>query len=209
MVSGSISLLCSRCFSPFPHGTGSLSVSREYLALRDGPRCFSQDFSCPAILRMTQLLSDRFVYGDFTLSVGPFQILLLHSFKFLSCSYNPGFAETMPVWAAPRSLATTCGITLVFFSYGYLDVSVPHVRLSFEMPDLQPGGLPHSDIPESMAICASSGLFAAYHVLPRLREPRHPPSALSYFSLALDYNIIPPYRIPSLSLRYPNGGDFL
>ena len=26
-VSGSISLLCSRCFSPFPHGTGSLSVS--------------------------------------------------------------------------------------------------------------------------------------------------------------------------------------
>ena len=27
-VSGSISLLCSRCFSPFPHGTGSLSVSR-------------------------------------------------------------------------------------------------------------------------------------------------------------------------------------
>lgn len=36
--SGSISLLCSRFFSPFPHGTGSLSVSREYLALRDGPR---------------------------------------------------------------------------------------------------------------------------------------------------------------------------
>ena len=28
MVSGSISLLCSRSFSPFPHGTGSLSVSR-------------------------------------------------------------------------------------------------------------------------------------------------------------------------------------
>ena len=36
--SGSIALLCSRFFSPFPHGTGSLSVSREYLALRDGPR---------------------------------------------------------------------------------------------------------------------------------------------------------------------------
>ncbi len=26
-VSGSISLLYSRCFSPFPHGAGSLSVS--------------------------------------------------------------------------------------------------------------------------------------------------------------------------------------
>ena len=37
MVSGSISLLYSRFFSPFPHGTGSLSVSQEYLALPDGP----------------------------------------------------------------------------------------------------------------------------------------------------------------------------
>ena len=37
MVSGSLSLLCLRCFSPFPHGTGSLSVSHEYLALPDGP----------------------------------------------------------------------------------------------------------------------------------------------------------------------------
>ena len=46
-------------------------------------------------------------------------------------SYNPHHAVTSWVWAVPRSLATTCGITIVFFSYGYLDVSVPHVRLSF------------------------------------------------------------------------------
>ena len=52
MVSGSLSLLCSRCFSPFPHGTGSLSVSHEYLALRDGPRCFTQNSSCSALLRI-------------------------------------------------------------------------------------------------------------------------------------------------------------
>ena len=58
MISGSIALLCSRFFSPFPHGTGSLSVSCEYLALRDGPRCFSQDFSCPAILRC-RLIDNR------------------------------------------------------------------------------------------------------------------------------------------------------
>jgi hypothetical protein len=31
------------------------------------------------------------------------------------------------VWAFPRSLTTTWGITLVFFSYRYLDVSVPCV----------------------------------------------------------------------------------
>ena len=50
-VSGTISLPSQGCFSPFPHGTCSLSVAREYLALRDGPRGFSRDFSCPAILR--------------------------------------------------------------------------------------------------------------------------------------------------------------
>ena len=37
-------------FSPFPHGTGSLSVDYEYLALEDGPPMFRQDFSCPALL---------------------------------------------------------------------------------------------------------------------------------------------------------------
>ena len=37
-------------FSPFPHGTGSLSVDDEYLALEDGPPIFRQDFSCPALL---------------------------------------------------------------------------------------------------------------------------------------------------------------
>ncbi len=50
-VSGSFSLPCSGCFPPFPHGTGPLSVFRSYLALRDGPRGFRQDSSCPALLR--------------------------------------------------------------------------------------------------------------------------------------------------------------
>ena len=52
MVSGTISLFCSKCFSPFPHGTGSLSVSREYLALPDGPGRFTQNSSCSALLRI-------------------------------------------------------------------------------------------------------------------------------------------------------------
>ena len=51
-VSGTISLPCSGYFSPFPHGTGSLSVSQKYLALPDGPGRFSQDFSCPDLLRI-------------------------------------------------------------------------------------------------------------------------------------------------------------
>ena len=50
-VSGTISLPSQGFFSPFPHGTGSLSVAREYLALRDGPRRFPRDVTCPAVLR--------------------------------------------------------------------------------------------------------------------------------------------------------------
>jgi hypothetical protein len=50
-VSGTVSLPSQGCFSPFPHGTGSLSVANEYLALRDGPRRFPRDSTCPAVLR--------------------------------------------------------------------------------------------------------------------------------------------------------------
>ena len=52
LVSGTISLPCSGYFSPFPHGTSSLSVSQQYLALPDGPGRFRQDFTCPALLRV-------------------------------------------------------------------------------------------------------------------------------------------------------------
>ena len=39
-------------FSPFPHGTGSLSVDDKYLALEDGPPIFGQDSTCPALLNL-------------------------------------------------------------------------------------------------------------------------------------------------------------
>ena len=48
---------------------------------------------------------------------------------------------------------------------------------------LQAAGLSHSEIPASTAICAYTGLIAAYHVLLRLREPRHPPCALFCFAV--------------------------
>jgi hypothetical protein len=52
-VSGTISLPYLGYFSPFPYGTGSLSVSEEYLALPDGAGGFRQDFSGPALLRVS------------------------------------------------------------------------------------------------------------------------------------------------------------
>src|ERR671911_873477 len=49
-VAGSVSLPSTGCFSPFPHGTGSLSVTEEYLGLEGGPPTFEQGFTCPALL---------------------------------------------------------------------------------------------------------------------------------------------------------------
>ena len=40
----------SGCFSPFPHGTGSLSVAGECSALEGGPPGFGPGSSCPALL---------------------------------------------------------------------------------------------------------------------------------------------------------------
>ena len=167
MVSGSISLRYSRFFSPFPHGTGSLSVSQEYLALPDGPGKFIQGFTCPALLRIPLSIT-FFTCTGLSPSTAP----LSKGFQFIThqmaWSYNPNTAETVLVWANPRSLATTNGITFVFSSSGYLDVSVHRVCFSYEILYLQYSGLPHSDIRGSQVVCTSPQLFAAYHVLLRL-----------------------------------------
>ena len=104
-------------FSPFPHGTGSLSVDYEYLALEDGPPIFRQDFSCPALL----------------------VVRLVSPFGFRVRGYHPLwrlFPETSTIRstitykAHPISLATTLGISVDFFSCSYLDVSVRRVRFA-------------------------------------------------------------------------------
>ena len=87
------------------------------------------------------------------------------------------------VWPLPISLAATFGIEFSFFSCCYLDVSVHSVPLHrlciyLWILEVYSSRFPHSDIPGSMAICASPRLFAAYHVLLRLSVPRHSPCAL-------------------------------
>src|SRR5580698_11492587 len=71
-ISGSISHPSSRCFSPFPHGTCSLSVVEEYLGLEGGPPIFRQDGSCPALLEDP---AAGFPYGAVTRCGAPFQML--------------------------------------------------------------------------------------------------------------------------------------
>ena len=60
--------------------------------------------------------------------------------------------------ANPLSLAATHRISVDFFSSGYLDVSVPRVRLLHPMDSgadtqLMLGGFPHSEISGSQASC--------------------------------------------------------
>jgi|GEM_PF-774917 hypothetical protein len=125
--------------------------------------------------------------------------------------YNPKAAVTTLVWAVPRSLATTWGITIVFSSSGYLDVSV--LRVGFiqlcihcTMTGLQPAGLPHSEIHGSKVVCTSPWLNAAYHVLLRLFVPRHPPYALTYLSPAIVHGL-DSCRFDALMSRYFNNGS--
>ena len=78
----------------------------------------------------------------------------------------------------------------IFFSSGYLDVSVHRVPfhtlwIGVWIHEVFSCRFPHSDICGSMDICSSPQLFAAYHVFLRLLVPRHPPCAL--ISLTFTY----------------------
>lgn len=57
----------------------------------------------------------------------------------------------------------------------------PFASLTGSDSRLAAAGLSHSEISGSKVICTYPGLIAAYHVLHRLHEPRHPPYALFYF----------------------------
>ena len=70
---------------------------------------------------------DLLAYGILTLYDRLSHVVQLKSYNQMLRSYNPGLAVTNPVWARPRSLATTWGIIVIFCSSGYLDVSVPRV----------------------------------------------------------------------------------
>jgi hypothetical protein len=113
MVSGTISPSYSEYFSPFPHGTSSLSVSQEYLALPDGAGSFRQDFAGPALLRNTLGLINlpvRDYHPLWWIFPDPSSSFILSMLR----SYNPEVAVTTSVWALARSLATTCAIIKLF-----------------------------------------------------------------------------------------------
>ena len=54
------------CFSSFPHGTSSLSVTREYLGLPSGLGRFTRDFTGPVLLGKSLRSRKSFAYGTVT-----------------------------------------------------------------------------------------------------------------------------------------------
>ena len=82
---------------------------------------------------------------------------------------------------------------VVFFSSGYLDVSVHRVPsvylwIQYTVTEVSSAGFPHSEIHGSMDICSSPWLFAAYHVFLRLLVPRHPPCALFCLTISVSFD---------------------
>ena len=106
----------SKCFSPFPHGTGTLSVSQEYLALPDGPGRFAQDFSCPALLRIPlgciwlRIRVSHPLWTDFPDS-SP------HHQHATARSYNPGRASLHARFGLFPVRSPLLGESLVYFLF--------------------------------------------------------------------------------------------
>ena len=105
-----------------------------------------------------------------------------HKLLATAWSYNPTAALLQSWFGLFPVRSPLLGESLLF--------SLPTGTKMFQFPafahflrsvtGLQPAGLSHSDILGSKVICTYPRLNAAYHVLHRLQEPRHPPYALSY-----------------------------
>ena len=161
-------------FSPFPHGTGSLSVDDEYLALEDGPPIFRQDFTCPALL-LSSLVPRR-----------SFRIRGYHPLW-------PHFPERSANSRAKSRRLVPFRSPLLWESRL---ISVPPVTEMFQFSGFAPEllciqnsvtskrpGFPIRKSADQGPFAGSPRLIAGCHVLRRLSLPRHPPHALSRLTL--------------------------
>ena len=120
----------------------------------------------------TYLICDlcHFVYGAIT-HYG-------HTFQCVPLQHKPS--------AGPRSLAATEGVSFDFLSSGYLDVSVPRVRLLHLCIQCRIPlrvGFPIQRSMDQGSFISSPWLIADYYVFHRLLLPRHPPCALSRLTI--------------------------
>src|SRR6266496_612941 len=185
-------------FSPFPHGTGPLSVTREYLGLGGGPPGFTRDFSGPVLLGIPSGSRSSFAYGGVTLCADAFQA----SSATQTISY---FLPDQQLWlAGPTTPVTQRLPAMTRDRFGLFPFRSPLLRESlllslpvgtemFHFPTLPPpalcvqagatghyaqSGFPIRKSPDRSLVADSPGLIAGSYVLLRLLVPRHPPCAL-------------------------------
>jgi hypothetical protein len=165
--SGSISLPSQGFFSPFPHGTRPLSVSREYLALEDGPPIFNQGYTCPDLLFVVH----RFDILNTGLS--PSLVWLPNQFFYIYSDVdNWLFRFRSPLPAESRLISFPLGTEMVHFPrFASMAYEFSH---RFLKTLLLSEGLLHSDISGSKLVCQ---LPEAFRRLPR---PSSPPTAQAF-----------------------------
>ena len=145
-------------FSPFPHGTSSLSVDYEYLALEDGPPIFRQDYTCPALLVARLVPQSTFLIRGYH-PLWP---------AFPDCSDKPT-AKTCrllrfrsPLLSESRLMSVPPGTEMFQFP-GFASLTY-----GFSQGYRLRGGFPHSEIAGSKPVC---GLPDAYRTLRRPSSP--------------------------------------
>ena len=158
----------------------------------DGPGGFAQNSSCSALLRMPpgpvslRVLDYHQLWPDFPDRSA-------HHQDTTAWSYYPQYAwlhirfGLFPVRSPllRESLLFSLPGGTKMFQFPWF-ASIPCVWII----TLQVTGLSHSEILGSRVICTYPRLIAAYHVLHRLREPRHPPDALTCFRIKGNYKTI-------------------
>ena len=112
--------LFSKFFSSFPHGTCSLSVSRQYLALEELYLPFRAALPSNST-RWTHVVRNwlQIIYGILTLYDTLFHRIYIWAVSDrMSLEYNStsGYTSRFSYWALPASLAVTRGILVSFFS---------------------------------------------------------------------------------------------
>lgn len=131
----------------------------------------------------------RFAYGPITLSGTPFQTTRLAPPARFRGPYYPAGAATPAVWAPPLSLAATRGITVVFSSSGYWDVSVRRVR-----PRPRAGGWPSASRVAPFGYPRVNGHVRLAGAFRRLSRPSSPPEARA--------STVRPASLPARSRRW-------
>ena len=165
----------------FPSQYYALSVTKEYLALRGGPRLFPQGSTCLVVLWIPPcFLSFRVrVFHPLWMAFPkpfPYNQKINYAVRTPGCTH-PGLGSS---GFARRYSRNRCFFLFLRLLRCFSSPGSPPCVMCWRMDTwgLPPCGFPHSDTCGSPGMCPSPQLFAACRVFRRLLVPRHPPCAL-------------------------------